>query len=85
MNISRLIGIATAAMMLASPVVARTVGVIFVVHGGGEEQGVDNQWDNTLQFFQYDPHNPIYKNVIWNPEAWPTVVKSGDSQAYANA
>jgi hypothetical protein len=64
---------------------ARTIGVIFVVHGGGEEQGVANQWDNTLQFFQYDPHNPIHKNVIWNPEAWPTVVKTGDSQSYANA
>ncbi|MSO97753.1 MAG: hypothetical protein EXR11_05980 [Rhodospirillaceae bacterium] len=63
----------------------RTVGVIFVVHGGGEEQGVANQWDNTLQFFQYDPHNPIYKNIIWNAAAWPTVVKSGDDQAYANA
>lgn len=63
----------------------RTVGVIFVVHGGGEEQSVANQWDNTLQFFQYDQHNPIYKNVIWNAEAWPTVVKSNDSQSYANA
>jgi len=63
----------------------RTIGAIFVVHGGGEEQGVAHQWDNTLQFFQYDPHNPIYKTVIWNPEAWPTVVKSGDDQSYANA
>ena len=71
--------------LLAGPATARTVGVIFVVHGGGEEQGVPHQWDNTLQFFQYDPHNPIYKTVIWNPEAWPTVVKAGDSQSYANA
>ncbi len=63
----------------------RTVGVIFVVHGGTEEQDVFSQWDNTLQFFQYDPHNPIFKNVIWNAEAWPTVAKQGDSQSYANA
>ncbi|MBL8629625.1 MAG: hypothetical protein JNM81_08360 [Rhodospirillaceae bacterium] len=63
----------------------RTVGVIFVVHGGTEEQDVFSQWDNTLQFFEYDQHNPIFKNVIWNPEAWPTVVKQNDSQSYANA
>ncbi|MDX2223343.1 MAG: hypothetical protein SFV21_11365 [Rhodospirillaceae bacterium] len=68
-----------------APVSARTIGVIFIVHGGSEEQDVPQQWDNTLQFFQYDPHNPIYKNVIWNPAAWPTVVQSGDSQSYANA
>lgn len=75
------------ALVLAAPVFAkeRTVGVIFVVHGGDEANGVPEQWDNTLQFFQYDPHNPIFKNVIWNPEAWPTVVQSGDSQSYANA
>ncbi len=70
---------------VATPEKQRTIGVIFVVHGGGEEQGVSAQWDNTLQFFEYDQHNPIFKNVIWNAEAWPTVVKGADDQSYANA
>ncbi|MDX2143889.1 MAG: hypothetical protein SFV19_11085 [Rhodospirillaceae bacterium] len=82
-SLSALAVLAAGSMAMAQT--PRTVGVIFVVHGGGEEQGVANQWDNTLQFFQYDPHNPIFKNVIWNADAWPTVVKGADDQAYANA
>jgi hypothetical protein len=77
--------LALLASCATAPAPKRTVGVIFVVHGGTEEQDVFSQWDNTLQFFQYDPHNPIFKNVIWNPTAWPTVVKQNDSQSYANA
>jgi hypothetical protein len=63
----------------------RKVGVLFVVHGGSEENDVGNTFDNSLQFFQYDPNNIIFQRIIWNPRAWPTVVKSDDSQAYANA
>ncbi len=63
----------------------RTVGVLFVVHGGSAEQGVADTFDSTLQFFQYDPNNIIFKSLIWNAAAWPTVLKSGDSQSYANA
>ena len=63
----------------------RTVGVLFVVHGGSEESDLGNTFDNSLQFFQYDPNNVIYQRIIWNPEAWPDVVQADDSQAYANA
>lgn len=63
----------------------RTVGVLFVVHGGSDDQDVAATFDSTLQFFQYDPNNIIFKSLIWNAAAWPTVVSSGDSQAYANA
>ena len=63
----------------------RTVGVLFVVHGGSDDQDVANTFDSTLQFFQYDPNNIIFRSLIWNAAAWPTVVKSGDSQSYANA
>jgi len=77
------------AVPVASAVAAggetRTVGVLFVVHGGSEDQDVANTFDSTLQFFQYDPNNVIFRNLIWNASAWPTVVKSGDSQSYANA
>ncbi|MEE4329928.1 MAG: hypothetical protein V2J10_03620, partial [Wenzhouxiangella sp.] len=63
----------------------RTVGVLFVVHGGSEENDLGNTFDNSIQFFQYDPNNVIYKRIIWNPRAWSMVVNQGDSQAYANA
>jgi len=63
----------------------RTVGVLYVVHGGSDEQDAADTFDTTLQFFQYDPNNTIFKNLIWNASAWPTVVQSGDSQSYANA
>lgn len=63
----------------------RTVGVLFVVHGGSEENDLGNTFDNSVQFFQYDPNNVIYQRVIWNPKAWPAVVRSDDSQDYANA
>ncbi len=63
----------------------RTVGILYVVHGGSDDQDVADTFDTTLQFFQYDPNNIVFKGLIWNASAWPTVVKSGDSQSYANA
>ena len=63
----------------------RTVGVIFVVHGGSEENDLGNTFDNSVQFFQYDPNNTIFKGIIWNSRMWPMVVRSDDSQDYANA
>lgn len=63
----------------------RKVGVLFVVHGGSEENDLGNTFDNSLQFFQYDPNNMVYRGVIWNPKAWPSVVQADDSQAYGNA
>ena len=64
---------------------ARKVGVIYVVHGGGEEQDASQTFDSSLQFFQYDPNNVIFKGIIWNPKMWPSVLGAKDSQAYANA
>jgi len=63
----------------------RTVGVLFVVHGGSGDQDVADTFDSTLQFFQYDPNNIVFKGLIWNASAWPTVIGMGDSQSYANA
>ena len=33
----------------------RTIGVLYVVHGGAEEGGLAETFDNSLQFFHYDP------------------------------
>ncbi len=63
----------------------RTVGVLFVAHGGGEQSSLGGTFDNSVQFFQYDPNNVVYNMVTWNPRAWPNVVNADDSQDYANA
>lgn len=84
---SRLIGALLTALLVttASAAAPRKVGVLFVVHGGSDEQDVANTFDSTLQFFQYDPNNVMFRGIIWNPAMWPNVVRSGDTQAYANA
>src|SRR5690606_19917231 len=80
-----------ALLVLAAPATARqakqerTIGVLFLVHGGSVEQDVGTTFDSTLQFFQYEPNNVLFKGVLWNPKMWPTVVKQGVSQSYANA
>jgi hypothetical protein len=81
------IAIVLATLVFALPAGAadRKIGVLFVVHGGSDEQDVANTFDSTLQFFQYDPNNVIFKGIIWNPAMWPKVVSAGDSQSYANA
>jgi len=73
------------ALSLHAAETQRKVGVLFVVHGGSEENDIGNTFDNSIQFFQYDPNNIIFQRIIWNPKAWPRVVNSDDSQAYANA
>jgi hypothetical protein len=80
-----LMSLAAAASAAQAEKRERTVGVLFVVHGGSDEQGAADTFDSTLQFFQYDPNNILFKGMIWNAAAWPTVLKSGDSQSYANA
>ena len=83
----RVLVVVAVCLGFAANVVAaeRTVGVLFVAHGGAEESSLGDTFDNSLQFFQYDPNNPIYNMMIWNKRAWPNVVQSDDSQDYANA
>lgn len=47
----------------------KTVGVLFVAHGGSEESSLGGTFDNSVQFFQYDPNNVVYNMVTWNPRA----------------
>ncbi len=69
---------------LTAPAHAKKIGVIYAVHGGSAETGVKQLWESSIQIFSYDHNNSIYKRVIWNPEAWPTVANFGDEQRYAN-
>lgn len=80
-----LLGLSAAPDLALAGSKPRTVGVLFVVHGGSDEQNVADTFDTTLQFFQYDPNNIVFKGLIWNASAWPTVIRMGDSQSYANA
>ncbi|MDH4021691.1 MAG: hypothetical protein OEV14_01055 [Gammaproteobacteria bacterium] len=80
-----LLGLSAAAGPALAGSKPRTVGVLFVVHGGSDDQDVADTFDTTLQFFQYDPNNIVFKGLIWNASAWPNVIRMGDSQSYANA
>ncbi len=74
------------AIGMANPSLAsdRTVGVLFVVHGGSGDTSIGSLWDSVIQIFSYDPHTAIYQRVIWNEEAWPTVASFGDGASYSN-
>lgn len=67
-----------------APAQAKKIGVIYAVHGGSATSGVMQLWESSIQIFSYDHNNSIYKRVIWNPRAWPTVSNFGDEQRYAN-
>ena len=83
--LAKFLTVALFSVSLQTAAAERTVGVLFVVHGGSEENDLGNTFDNSLQFFQYDPNNVIYQRIMWNPKMWPMVVRQGDSQDYANA
>lgn len=55
------------------------IGVAFLVHGGFEESSEMGRWDATLQIFAYDPNSFVYQKVIWNPAAWPMILKVGNA------
>lgn len=55
------------------------IGVVYVFHGGSSEHGPRASWEATLQIFSYDPHSPVYRHVIWNPERWPQILAAGNA------
>jgi len=55
------------------------IGVAFLVHGGFEEFSDAELWDSTLQIFSYDPNSFVYQKVIWNPDAWPMILRVGNA------
>lgn len=55
------------------------VGVVFLVHGGFEKQSDAALWDSTLQIFSYDPNSFVYQKVIWEPSAWPMILRVGNA------
>jgi len=55
------------------------IGVAFLVHGGFDEFSDNALWDSTLQIFSYDPNSFVYQKVIWNPDAWPMILRAGNA------
>ena len=55
------------------------IGVAFLVHGGFDEFSDSALWDSTLQIFSYDPNSFVYQKVIWNPSAWPMILRAGNA------
>lgn len=58
---------------------ARRVGVVYVSHGGNDTASQRSSWESTLQIFSYDPNSVVYRNVIWNPQVWPQVLRFGNA------
>ncbi len=57
----------------------RRIGVVYVFHGGSDQASLRSSWESTLQIFSYDPNSVVYRNVIWNPQAWPQVLRFGNA------
>ncbi|MCK6371905.1 MAG: hypothetical protein L6Q83_11400, partial [Gammaproteobacteria bacterium] len=57
----------------------RRVGVVYVFHGGSDSASPRSSWESTIQIFSYDPNSAVYRNVIWNPKAWPQVLRFGNA------
>jgi len=55
------------------------IGVLIVSHGGFEVFGEKETWESTMQIFSYDHNSPVYKQIIWNPEYWPEILKAGNA------
>ena len=57
----------------------RKIGVVYLVHGGFDEYSPESAWNATMQIFGYDPHSTVYRRVIWNPDAWPMLLRFGNA------
>jgi len=55
------------------------IGVVYLFHGGFGEYSPQASWNATMQIFGYDPHSAVYRRVIWNPEAWPQLLRFGNA------
>lgn len=57
----------------------RKIGVIYVFHGGSRYHDERSSWESTMQIFAYDPNSRVYQSVIWNPDAWPRLLRFGNA------
>ena len=52
------------------------IGVIYALHGGMDTYNPNYLWDASVQMFSYDHNHPVYHMVIWNPDAWSSVLQT---------
>jgi hypothetical protein len=52
------------------------IGVLYALHGGMDIYRPQYLWDASVQMFSYDHNHPVYHMVIWNPDAWSTVLQT---------
>ncbi len=62
-----------------APAEPRRIGVVYVFHGGNDASGKRSSWESTLQIFGYDPNSVVYRNVMWNADAWPRILGFGNA------
>ena len=54
----------------------KKIGVLYLLHGGMDTNKPHYLWDASVQMFSYDHNHPVYHMVIWNPDAWSTVLQT---------
>ena len=50
--------------------------MLYLLHGGMDTYKPHYLWDASVQMFSYDHNHPVYHMVIWNPDAWSTVLQT---------
>lgn len=60
------------------------VGVLYVVHGAGRTQHLSQFFDAGIQIASYDPNSSTFRNTIWAPEKWSTVIPLADKDRVAS-
>jgi hypothetical protein len=54
----------------------KKIGVLYLLHGGMDTYNPNYLWDASVQMFSYDHNHPVYHMVIWNPDAWSSVLQT---------
>ena len=54
----------------------KKIGVLYLLHGGMDIYNPNYLWDASVQMFSYDHNHPVYHMVIWNPDAWSSVLQT---------
>lgn len=73
-------------MLVALPAIAHNegnnktkIGVIYMLHGGMDENTPQGMWEASVHQFSYEVSHPVYQLAIWNPSWWPAILQSEEA------
>ncbi len=84
LNLFKKVSLLIVCLLLAFPIYVNTasgekIGVLYVVHGGMENNETQYMWDAAVLQFSFDHNHAVYKLVIWNSANWPMVLDTNVS------